>query len=166
MYSAAMLPPAPGLFSTMIVRLTTARIFSAKYRTITSAPLPAGNAQTKRMSWLGYSWATTPAGTTESAAASSIPRVEMRCMHSSLDIARPARETNCAPVAKLLRLDLGGPDISFPVLDALLEQRLAFLGRGDEGIAAEAVQELSRLFGSEDLVEPLVDLIDDRPRSS
>jgi hypothetical protein len=52
-YTAAMLPAAPTLFSTMMVRLANGRTFSPKYRTSTSAPLPAGKPQMKRISWLG-----------------------------------------------------------------------------------------------------------------
>ena len=52
-YSVAILPPAPALFSTITVRFTIGRSFSAKWRTSTSAPLPGGNAQMRRMSWLG-----------------------------------------------------------------------------------------------------------------
>ena len=51
--TAAMLPAAPTLFSTMMVRLANGRTFSPKYRTSTSAPLPAGKPQMKRISWLG-----------------------------------------------------------------------------------------------------------------
>src|SRR3972149_4799511 len=71
-YSVAILPPAPALFSTMTVRFTIGRSFSAKYRTNTSAPLPGGKAQTKRKSWLGYSWARTVPGITPNAAAKAI----------------------------------------------------------------------------------------------
>ena len=107
MYSAAMLPPAPGLLSTMTVRLTRGRSFSAKYRTITSAPLPAGNAQIRRMSWLGYSCARIPVGTTESAKASSSPGVaectrlaELTFICSSLDTdaAIRARTVHCGSI--------------------------------------------------------------------
>src|ERR1700742_2658131 len=53
-YSAAMLPFAPVLFSTMIGFGTMGRICSTKNRTHTSAPLPAGNAQTTWISRDGY----------------------------------------------------------------------------------------------------------------
>jgi hypothetical protein len=46
-YSVAMLPSAPGLFWTTIVRFISGRILSAKYRTMMSAPLPAANPQMK-----------------------------------------------------------------------------------------------------------------------
>src|SRR6478672_7858921 len=57
-----MLPPAPARFSTMIVRLAIGRSCSAKKRTSTSAPLPGGNAQMKRMSRFGYCCATAACG--------------------------------------------------------------------------------------------------------
>ncbi len=43
--SVAMLPIAPGLFWTMMVRFISGRSLSAKYRTMMSAPLPAANPQ-------------------------------------------------------------------------------------------------------------------------
>ena len=49
--------------------------------------------------------------------------------------------------SSLLLLDACKLDVLFPVLDLLQEQRLAFLGRVDERIAAEAVEEFLGLVG-------------------
>src|SRR5687768_1831135 len=70
-YSIAMAPPAPVLFSTMTVRFAKGRSFSAKKRTITSAPLPAGKAQISRMSPLGKVCAVAPFDTTEAVSANT-----------------------------------------------------------------------------------------------
>src|SRR5262245_11469125 len=86
-----MLPAAPTLFSTMMVRLANGRTFSPKYRTSTSAPLPAGKPQMKRISWLGYSCARTVPCITPNAAVSTtasrtdrISQFESTCMAFSL----------------------------------------------------------------------------------
>src|SRR5262245_4476901 len=77
----AMLPPAPDLFSTITVRFAIGRSFSAKYRTRTSAPLPGGKAQMRRMSWLGYAWAWALVGIVPCATAAAIARPAQRANH-------------------------------------------------------------------------------------
>src|SRR4029079_16610079 len=73
----------------------------------------------------------------------------------------PAQEPITKP-ALALRFDLGEPYVSFPRLVFLDEKRLPLLRRADECVTAEAVEELSRVLRFQDLLEPRIDLVDDR----
>src|SRR5262245_31849824 len=63
-----------------------------------------------------------------------------------------------------LRFDPRDADVFSPRLFLLNEQCLRDIGGGDERIAAEFVEELAGIVHHQDLIEPLVDLIDDRAR--
>src|SRR4029077_5924878 len=150
-YSVAMLPMAPGLFSTITVRLSSGRIFSANYRTSTSAPLPAGNAQMKCTSWVGYCCARTAAGHSPNAStARAANRLAMCLIAFRLQPKSP------------LRLEPCNPHVFFPILNILEEPRLAFVGRAAPRVATVTCQKRWGFIVRQDLVEPPVDLIDDR----
>src|SRR5262245_61725724 len=62
--------------------------------------------------------------------------------------------SRCLGGSLSLRLDVGDAHVFAPGRFFLDEQRLRGLRRGDERVAAERIEELARLVGGQDLVEP------------
>src|SRR5262245_12788519 len=63
-----------------------------------------------------------------------------------------------------LRLDLRHFHVFAPGLLILDEERLRLVRRENEWVAAELIEKLFGLLGTDDVHHPFVELVDDRPR--